>query len=593
VSRIKVNYPALKCGACEEIDNLLHIRVVDWTRRFGGRAPKALVPVADIPRPHEVRVPFVAAADAAERVLRPSILLVNQPAGRTSETRVHRIDFGDLYATERRLVRDERSEAGETPRVEPPAVRSSASFGVVSDAGQVLEDERVAWAHQPDQSLREHMIAVAAETCQSVVESAKMPTRRSGAFALEPAAKREESFFDGSPTRIAEESSVARYGGTLDSAIHANSFPSVFILSNLLLDDDMQEPTLRPLDEISRARLEPFECLGVTVEEERHFDPTANHRELDDAAPVKPERAGIESDGGLLGLWTTDLAALFRSLADGLEGLDRLHPRRNHKLTRKVERIAQGAVGLLMELHAVRGPRLPSHSGDHIEGHRILTNRLGERRALCAINGEFEPDGLSDDHRSCRRSRISMARPTGHLGLCGSFCLLLPARHIEQTPIRSSRYASSAQRRAIKISSCPVKSPYSSFTLTPRRNVFRPLDVPLDRVRGDLSRRADVERRSPQVSLAEQFRQMGEFAEKRPSRNALKPLDCKRRCDGGRCGVEEMHMVGLDFEGENLKALGLRDLVEDAPQSVCDMAVDVLPTAKAGGFSLEASYIES
>lgn len=132
----------------------IHIRVVDWTRRFGGRAPKALVPVADIPRPHEVRVPFVATADAAERVLRPSIILVNQPAGRTSATRVHRIDFGDLYATECLLVRGERFEAGETPRVEPPAVRSSASFGVVSDASQVLEDERVAWAHRPDQSLR-------------------------------------------------------------------------------------------------------------------------------------------------------------------------------------------------------------------------------------------------------------------------------------------------------------------------------------------------------------------------------------------------------------------------------------------------------
>lgn len=51
-----------------------------------------------------------------------------------------------------------------------------------------------------------------------------------------------------------------------------------------------------------------------------------------------------------------------------------------------------------MELHAVRGPRLPSHSGDHIEGHRILADRLGERGPLRAINDKLESNGLRNDH---------------------------------------------------------------------------------------------------------------------------------------------------------------------------------------------------
>jgi hypothetical protein len=58
------------------MQNIFHIRAVDSARHFGDGAPKALVPVANIPRPHEVCVPFVIALDTSERALRPSILLM-------------------------------------------------------------------------------------------------------------------------------------------------------------------------------------------------------------------------------------------------------------------------------------------------------------------------------------------------------------------------------------------------------------------------------------------------------------------------------------------------------------------------------------
>ena len=514
-TRRSVNYPGLKSGACEEMYDLLHIRAVDAARHSGDGAPEALMCVADVPRRHEVCVPFVATPDASERALRPAILWVDQAAVRTPSAGVFRIDLGDLDAPERRLVGDKRAEACEAPRVEPPAVLPSSRFGVVPDAGQVLEDERVAGAHRPDQPLREDVIAVAAETCQTVVEATKVPLGRSGAFALEPTAKREQSFFDGSPARIAEEGSITGYGGTLDAAINADDLSRLLNIGHLLLDDDMQEPALGLPDEISGAGLESLKSLGVYIEEDRNLDPPSDHSEAGRPVPIEPVRAGVESNGGFVRPWAFALSSSPYSLADGFERLDGFHASRDHKLTGKASLLSDRIVSHPVYLDAVCGTRIPSGPGGKVECVRVLPNRMGEPLALGGVNDELEPDGLRDDH------------------------------------------------------------------LPPSGDMLRPLDVSLDCVCGDLSCRPNVEGRSPEMPLPENLRQMRELAEERAGRNALEPLDRERWGYGGRGGVEEMHMVGLDFEGQNLETLGLRDFVEHAPEPVGHVLYeDLLPVLR-------------
>jgi hypothetical protein len=59
---------------------------------------------------------------------------------------------------------------------------------------------------------------------------------------LEPAAKREQSFFDGPPSGIAQEFSVAHYGGAADATIHTHGVSRIYMVGNLLLHDDVQKP---------------------------------------------------------------------------------------------------------------------------------------------------------------------------------------------------------------------------------------------------------------------------------------------------------------------------------------------------------------
>ena len=381
----------------------IHTRTVDSARHSGDGAPEAPVPVADIPRPYQVCVPFKAAPDAAERALRPSIIWVDQATRGTSPTRIRRIDMDDLDTLERRLVRDERSKAGEAPRVDPPPVRPSASLGVLPDVREVLEDERVAGLDRLDQPLREDVVAVAAETCQTVAETPKMSTGRSGAFALEPAAKREQSFFDGPPSGIAQEFSVAHYGGAADATIHTHGVSRIYMVGNLLLHDDVQKPAFLLPNEVCGANLKPLESLGVFVEENRKLDPAADRRQPRRAVPVEPVRAGVESDGGIRGLWAAYFSALLRPFTDGLESLDRLPSCRDHKLAGQIELVSEIGVSHSVELDAVRGLRIPPCFGHDVEGRSVLTDGLGQPLSLRGINDEPQSDGLCDSHLSLYR----------------------------------------------------------------------------------------------------------------------------------------------------------------------------------------------
>jgi hypothetical protein len=138
----------------------------DGARPSGPRGPEALVPIPDVPGPHEACISLESAPHASEPLLAlPVGRLPVVPPG-TSAARVPRIYVGDPDAPERGLVADQRSEPSEGPRGEPPPGSEAPGFCSVPQVREVLKDDRIAGLARPDQPVRNLVVAVEAETSQ-------------------------------------------------------------------------------------------------------------------------------------------------------------------------------------------------------------------------------------------------------------------------------------------------------------------------------------------------------------------------------------------------------------------------------------------
>lgn len=162
--------------------------------------------------------------DAREMRLIRTVALVDRAARRTSPARVGRIDVRHPDAGERRLVLDDASKSRKTPCVHPPTRGFPTRLHAATDMGQILEDERVAGLARRDQALGQYMIAIAAETSQTVSEDLEFPLRRPGAFRLKPSAERQHPLFDRPPSGFSKKTPVARDRGLAYPPVDADDF---------------------------------------------------------------------------------------------------------------------------------------------------------------------------------------------------------------------------------------------------------------------------------------------------------------------------------------------------------------------------------
>ncbi len=192
-------------------------------------------------------------------------------------------------------------------------------FATIPDSSEILEHKRIARLARCDNFLCKNVVAIAAETSESLPNGFETPLGRLGAFHLKLGAKLEETVFYDPPIRFAQEKTFAGDGRDNDTTVDA--MDGIFVLAlgfwngwflDGRLDVDMQNPiVLERALKFRAARLHACETLCILIEAERNsLESAADHREVDALfVPVKFETACIESNALMLTLRTRSVLA--------------------------------------------------------------------------------------------------------------------------------------------------------------------------------------------------------------------------------------------------------------------------------------------
>ncbi len=390
------------------MNNLFHIRVVDSTRLSGRGGPEALIAIADVPRRYQVGIPSVAALDARKVCLIASVVGADRSARRATSARVSRIDMRYSDAGESSLVLHDGPQTMEAPGVQSSPGLLSSRFNAATDVSEVLEDERIARPARCDELLSEHMIAIAAETCESATEANEMPLRRLAAFRLKPTTERQHAFFGRSPLGFTKKASVTGYCWFGDSPINADDFTGKDGFLHVTADRDVKEPALLRSDDFSASGLEPAELLGMSIKENGSLYPTVDDGKIDRSGlPVELKSTSVEADPAGSRLRARDCPPEFLKRFSALYSFDRLHSGGDDKLTRQRETLSKRIVRRVMYGGLVNSRRFPRALRADVEGVSVLEVGGAKKLSMLRRKHETKPSGLNNDHGISIRATAS------------------------------------------------------------------------------------------------------------------------------------------------------------------------------------------
>jgi hypothetical protein len=283
--------------------------------------------------------------------------------------------------------------------MEPASAGPAARLGKATDVSQVFEDERIPRLARVNQRFAEHMVAVAAETSQSVAQAPQMAACRPGAFRQKPASQGHHPFFEGPPHGFPEISSVAGYRRTADPAVDPDHLPGRRWIIYLPLDGDMEEPSLGLSTKFRRTGPKTPQAFRLAIQPDGNLQSASDHGEGNPAGlPVEVVGSGVESNRRVAGLGLRDgLAALLES-AGGLQGFDRLHAGGDGELAGEIKLGAERMISFKVKIRAVQTLALPPEPGDSVKGLGVLAEGLAKRLSLARGQGQSELHGLENDH---------------------------------------------------------------------------------------------------------------------------------------------------------------------------------------------------
>lgn len=330
---------------------------------------------------------------AAKGTLGLSVAAVSLAAFAAFLAGISRIDLDRMDAGQFGFVGDELLEPCKTPRMHPSALLLPEPHPCANPS-QVFQNNSRAFCGRLDNLLREHMVAVLAETVYSAGQFLEMPLGRLSAFRLEGSPESEVPILNLTPMFFAEELIFAGYGGAANPEVYADDFSCWIWFGNVLFNDNMYPESILAVNaEIGRTDL-PVHAVNMVFRDlDGELLPSTNGskgnpsvREPDSSGP------GIVSYGRLFGARSRNLTPLLGQGPDGSKRLRRLDSGRAYQLGREAGLGALVFVRVMMELYPIDPFLFPSDLADAIERARVLTNRQTEGTLLVAVGtySDFE-----------------------------------------------------------------------------------------------------------------------------------------------------------------------------------------------------------
>ncbi len=281
------------------------------------------------------------------------------------------------------LVFGEASELCERPAMQP-ATLAAPPLNPLPDVGQVLQCNRPAdWRGFYD-TLRNDVIAVAAEPELPAPEDSQPAFCRFRPFGLTLPFLPEDFGLDVPPASLSEELSIGGDGRAANPEIHADDMIAE------LLDDDMQPPLIITPDQIGGAYHVIFHALGIGRRFEAYRLSALGGGESDSLAfPIHPKCMDVVPRRTEPGIWAVRLTFLSEPGKGRFDRLRGFHPCLNVQVAHQGGEFGlEQPVREVMKLDPVLFFRLPSGAADGIEGGGEESG--GFRQHLSLAVGGFE-----------------------------------------------------------------------------------------------------------------------------------------------------------------------------------------------------------
>lgn len=195
-----------------------------------------------------------------------------------------------------------------------------------ADVCQVLDGYCGSLGATGDNTLRDDMIAVAAETGLTTPQGSKMPLGGSRSSFLQGTLESEGAGLDVPPPSLPQKPTVTRDSRLDQAEVDAKNFFRVSDFGRLDVNDDVEVPAALVMNQVRSGRLGPVETVSVLGQAERNRLPALHGRKPDRPMfPIELEGVNIETRRTHHRSRLADLPTLLRQSEDGsdcLGGLD-------------------------------------------------------------------------------------------------------------------------------------------------------------------------------------------------------------------------------------------------------------------------------
>ena len=300
-----------------------------------------------------------------------------------------------------RLVLDKRLETGKAPGVQPPSL---LFLGLDSGSNicEVFEGYYSALLNRTDNTFRQNVVTVLAETFQLAGQLLEMSFGRMGSLSLQGSTKSEYPIFNMFPVFLSKELICAGDCWAFDTQIDSDNFAIWLSIWKLFFDNDMKPQSAAfVLTEVGGCH-SPCQIATLVGVEYQSYPLSPIYAGEGGVSILEFDigAAGVVPDGASFGFGARDLFLFSLKCAGGSKSLRSFEPGGNNQLGWQVGLLSFRSVGRVMQLNAIDSFFWPTYLTHTIEGVSELPYRGFECCILLwfGLELEFDCSGCFHNH---------------------------------------------------------------------------------------------------------------------------------------------------------------------------------------------------